>query len=350
MQRSLQASAAEPSDLLSTEQLKSAWLRGEQMAFGDPALAHAPFPLSETYYPLGFPVVISTNCDEVLKAAAENWRGFTKLFDTEPLHINVGVTSTDSHLCPPTPVCRVRDHLTINIADAENFAVNDRSLGYSLVWINTAALSHPDYFRYFFLESSAMCGISHRYATAIHGACVSLDGEGVLLCGDSGAGKTSLSYACARTGWTYVSDDGSYLVHGRDDRLVVGNCHQVRFRATAEALFPELRGRATMERAGVGKPSIELFTSESSEIATSSTAAIRRIVFLKRNVDTQELAPFPAAVARLSMMQCVLCMSYLAPDQSKAIDHLLQVGTYELRYNDLDWAVERLELLAREGR
>jgi hypothetical protein len=105
-----------------------------------------------------------------------------------------------------------------------------------------------------------------------------------------------------------------------------------------------------MERAGVGKPSIELPTREAAQIATSSTAAIRKIVFLKRNVRTQELAAFPTAVARLSMMQRVLCMSYLAPEQSKAVDHLLEVGAYELRYNDLDWAVERLEFLAREGR
>jgi hypothetical protein len=350
MQSSLQASAAAPSDLLSTEQLKSAWLRGEQVEFGDPAMAQTPLPLSQTYFPLGFPVTVSTNCDEVLKAAAESWGEFTKLFDTEPLQINVGVASTDSRVCPPTPVCRVRDHLIANIADGENYAICDHSLGYSLVWITTAALRHRDYLRYFFLESCAMGGISSRFATGIHGACVSLNGAGILLCGDSGAGKTTLSYACARAGFTYVTDDGSWLLHGRDDRLVVGNCSQVRFRPTAEALFPELRGHGIMERAGVGKPSMELSTRDSAQIATSSTALVKNIVFLKRNVHTQELAVFPTPVARLYMMQRVLCMSYLESTHSQAIDNLLRLGACELRYNDLDWAVERLELLARERR
>jgi hypothetical protein len=350
MQSSLQALPAEPVELLSTERLRSAWLRGETIEFGDPTLVRTTFPLSETYFPLGFPVTVSTNCDEVLQAARENWSGFTKLFDTEPIQINVGVTATDSHMCPPTPMCRVRDHLSINIADAENFAINDRSLGYILVWVTTAAVSHRDYFRYFFLDSCAMSGISSRYTTGIHGACVSLGGAGVLLCGDSGAGKTTLAYACSRAGWTYVTDDGSYLVHGRKDRLVAGNCTQVRFRPTAEALFPELRGHEIMERAGVGKPSLELSTREAVQIATSSTAVVQKIVFLKRNVRTQELAVFPTAVARLYMMQRVHCMHYDAPLQEEAIDHLLRVGAYELRYNDLDWAVERLEFLAREGR
>ena len=349
MQSSLQASPAQPRDLLTTEQLKSAWLRGEQMEIGDPTLAHTPLSLSETFYPLGFPVTVFTNCDEVLTCAAESWGSFTELFDTEPVRINVGVASTDSHMCPPTPVCRVRDHLITNIADGENFAISDHSLGYALVWITTAALNHRDYFRYFFLESCAMGGISGRSATGIHGACVSRNGAGILLCGDSGAGKTTLSYACARAGFTYITDDGSYLLHGRDDRLVVGNCRQLRFRPTAEALFPELRGHDIMERAGVGKPSVELSTLDLARITTSSTALVQNIVFLKRNVPAQELAPFPKPVARMYMMQQILCMPFVAQIHSEAIDNLLRVGVYELRYNDLDWAVERLETLAREG-
>jgi hypothetical protein len=172
----------------------------------------------------------------------------------------------------------------------------------------------------------------------------------VLLCGDSGAGKSTLSYASARAGWTYVTDDGTYLLQGRDDRLVVGDCSRVRFRPTAEELFPELHGRNVMQRAGVGKPSIEFEATQASGIATASTATIQHIVFLKRDVRTQELSPFPTEVAHLYMMQRVQCMPFQSPLHERAIAHLLQVGTYELRYNDLDWAVERLELLAREGR
>jgi hypothetical protein len=334
--------------LLTTEELKYAWLKEQPVEFGDPTLARISLPLRETYYPLGFPVTVSTNSTEVLDAASESWGSFQKIFPTGPVQLTVGVTGSESHVCPPIPVCRVRDHLTTNIADGENFAISDRSLGYSLIWITTAALSHRDYFRYFFLESSAMCGIASRYATGIHAACVSLDGSGVLLCGDSGAGKTTLSYACARAGWTFVTDDGSYLVHDREDRLVAGNCKQVRFRPAATELFPELRGRRVMERAGIGKPSMEMDTGESSRIATSSTATIKHIVFLKRNVPKQELAVFPTAVARLCMMQRVQCMAGAELSQA-AIDHLLRLGALELRYNDIDWAVERLELLAQKG-
>src|SRR6185437_6246803 len=266
MPSSLQSGPAESVDLLTTEQLKAAWLRGDPVTFGDPVLAHTKFPYRETYFPLGFPVTVVTNSTEVLDAARQNWGMFTKLFDQEAIQIHVGVASTDCHVCPPMPACHVRDHLVTNIADAENFAICDPSRGYALMWVTTATLRHGDYFRYFFLDSTAMCGIASRLTTGIHAGCVSLDGAGVLLCGDSGAGKSTLAYACARAGWTYVTDDGSFLVHGREDRLVVGNSSQVRFRPTAERLFSELRGYGVMQRAGDGKPSIEFLTNDNPVI------------------------------------------------------------------------------------
>jgi len=350
MESSLQTAPAESVDLLSTEQLKAAWLRAEPVEFGDPVLAHAKLPLRETYFPLGFPLTVVTNSTAVLDAARQNWGSFTKLFDHKPIQIDIGVTSTGSHVCPPTPVSRIRGHLVTSIADGENFVINDTSRGYAMMWVTDAALQHSDYFRYFFLDSAALCALGSRFATAMHAGCVSLDGAGILLCGDSGAGKSTLTYACARAGFTYVSDDGSYLVHGREDRLVVGNCRQVRFRPTAERLFSELRGYGVMQRAGVGKPSIEFPTNDNPVIATSTTATVRHIVFLNRDVRTQDLVVFPTAVARMYMMQRVHCMSYRTPEHAEALDHLLRVGAYELRYNDLDWAVERLELLARENR
>jgi hypothetical protein len=348
----LQTEAARLSttDLLTVDQLKSAWLDARPVTFGDPVLSRARFPLSRTLYPLGFPVTVSTNCEEVLEAAQACWGSFSQLFNTPPARIEIGVTDTESLECPPPPVGRVRDHLTINIADSENFIICDYSLGYALVWVNTAALRHSDYFRYFFVDCAGMCLVSAGFATGIHAGCVALDGAGVLLCGDSGAGKSTLSWACARSGWTYITDDGSYLVLGGPDRLVVGNSGQVRFRPSAAQLFPELRGCAVMQRAGIGKPSVEWPTAGAPETKASATANIRHIVFLNRNTRKRELAAFPTAVARLYMLQRVQCSPWQAERHTAAVDDLLELGAHELCYDDLDWAVERLAQLVREGR
>jgi hypothetical protein len=338
------------SELLSTEQLRAAWERMEPIHFGDPVLAHAGMKLHAIHYPYGFPVTIATNSPAVLAAAHQSWSRFTRHFETEPVRLQIGVTEGDSLICPPTPVYRVRDHLMTSIADGENFVVCDFAHGSAVVWVTRAALEHTDYFRYFFLESAVGCNISACYATSIHAACVALNENAVLLCGDSGAGKSTLSYACARAGWTYTTDDASLLVNDSSGRLVVGNCHQFRFRPTAESLFPELNGLPVMQRAGVGTPSIELPTAPADAIRISSTAQVKHVVFLKRNGPAQALVEFPIPVARLFMQQIVHCVPYRSAMKRQAIDHLLEVGAYELQYHDLNWAIDRLTQLVQENR
>jgi hypothetical protein len=242
----------------------------------------------------------------------------------------------------------MRGHLYSTIADAENFAAVDLLMQYSLIWITRAALEHGHYFSYFFLESTAMCLIATRHAAGVHAACVELDGVGILLCGDSGAGKSTLSYACAREGWTYITDDASYLVHGREDRLVVGNCNLARLRPASESYFPELVGQQIVHRSEKGKPSIELAIANET-ISTSVSSRIRHVVFLNRFAKRQELVPFPEDVARLYMLQRMSQIPLAGLTLKAQIDHLLERGTLELRYGDLDWAVERLGRLAREG-
>ncbi len=82
--------------------------------------------------------------------------------------------------------------------------------------------------------------IEARHFCPIHAACIALNGRAVLLCGNSGAGKTSLAYACAKKGWTYLSGDATYIVRNRPDRTVAGRPFSIRFRAEARELFPEL--------------------------------------------------------------------------------------------------------------
>jgi len=44
-----------------------------------------------------------------------------------------------------------------------------------------------------------------------HGASLSYGGQGILFVGQSGAGKTSLSYLCARQGFQYLADEDSFV-------------------------------------------------------------------------------------------------------------------------------------------
>ncbi|MCF6304852.1 MAG: HPr kinase/phosphatase C-terminal domain-containing protein [Rhodobacteraceae bacterium] len=53
----------------------------------------------------------------------------------------------------------------------------------------------------------------------IHGSCVEYDGQSVLIIGDSGSGKSSVSLALIALGATLVSDDAVDLTR-KDDKIM----------------------------------------------------------------------------------------------------------------------------------
>ncbi|HLY42822.1 MAG TPA: hypothetical protein VKR52_16525 [Terracidiphilus sp.] len=336
--------------MLSLEQIRSACARSEPVNLGDPALARFEMPLRETFYPLGFPLQIETNCEEILRSAAATWQGFVKLFDTPPIRLRIGVRNTNSIECPPAPTARIQQHMAAYVADADNYAIVDFSQRFAVIWLTEAAVAHRGYLRHFFLESSVLAILVTSYTTPIHAACIEREGCGILLCGDSGAGKSSLSYACARAGWTFVTDDASYLVNNRQDCLVVGNCNQARFRPSAIELFSELSGKEVIRRAQVGKPSIELDFQPLRSVSLSFTSHVNHVVFLNRQrVSRNELVEFPTEVARFSMLQYLFSAPAVRKLQIAMIDNLLGAGPLELRYHSFEWAIDRLERLADRG-
>ncbi len=232
----------------------------------------------------------------------ELWGKFEKQHNIEPIHTDVHVVESDSTVCPPTPVVRIMMPLLVAVADADNYSIVDVVQSRTQITISHSTLRHRLYAKYFLLGTPGCC-ISTRYTTPLHAGCVALDGRGVLLCGDSGAGKSTLSYACARAGWTYVADDGSYLLNGGDKRMVTGDCYQVRFRPTAAELFPEVRGLEITPRAA-GKPSIEMPTASLPHMVCAQTTHVDFMVFLNRHTGgPSALVPYRKDVARYSMQQ-----------------------------------------------
>ena len=326
-------------------------MEAEAESLSDPLLCKVDMPLRATYHPLGFSVEIATNSHEVLEAAEESWGRFrAATFSEPPLQVRVGVLEGESSICPPVPVCRAQRNLLSMVADRDNFAVCDLDQRFAFAWLTQAAVQHRSYLRYHFLDAVTLVLLATSYATPLHAACVSYAGQGFLLCGDSGAGKTSLAYACARAGWTYTSDDASYLLQEREDRRVVGNAHQFRFRPLAVQLFPELKGNSLTPRAS-GKPSIEIPTDRMPNIAIASQCSIDHIVFLnRRDPHPPGLNPYPKEVARQWFNQTLYSMPEVRKAQTRAIDTLLSAEVWELRYSTFDYAIDQLESLARRSK
>jgi hypothetical protein len=267
--------------------------------------------------------------------------------------VDVHVVESVSDECPRAPDFRMMLPLLVSCADEDNYMIADLSRRVTQMTVSRAAQTHRAYLGYFFIASGALSHIATQFTTPVHAGCVALDGRGVLLCGDSGAGKSSLSYACAKAGWTYVTDDGAYLLnhahHGGGGRFVLGNCHQVRFRPSAAELFPEIEGLPITPRAA-GKPSIEVPTAEIKGMVCAPEAEVEHLVFLnRREMGEPVLKTYPKDMVRAFLLQTLYGPRETRAAQHDAIERLLTAEIYELCYRDLTWAVDRLEMLVRRG-
>jgi hypothetical protein len=100
-----------------------------------------------------------------------------------------------------------------------------------------------------------------------------------------------------------------------------------------------------------GKPSVELPTESMPYINTTSTAHADFVVFLnRREPGCTDLRPYRKDVARYYMRQVLFGTSETRAKQYAEIERLLTAEVLELRYESLDWAVQRLERLVCEGR
>jgi hypothetical protein len=312
----------------------------------DPILCDFEFPLRAVYHPFGFSLELLTNSRAVLDAAEQSWGAFRQHFHERPARLCVGVLEGSSKACPPPPVTRGNRHLITTTADADNFSVCDLREGFGYCWLTRAAVEDTAYLRYHFLESTGPTLLQYLYTTPLHAACVALNGRGILLCGDSGAGKSSLAFACARAGWTFLSDDSSSIIRRRKGRVVVGNPYSMRFRESATDLFPDLKSRPVTTRA-TGRLAIELTTDTLPGIKTALETEIDSVVFLDRGTAGPPwLSLFPKAEAR-RWFEHVICFGEeeVREAQRDALRNLLTAEILELHYSDLDWAVERLETL-----
>jgi hypothetical protein len=315
----------------------------EQLTGPDPFLRQTPIELHSIYYPLGFPLQLKTNSRRLLRAAERSWGGRPRAFDKPAFELRAIVEPGGEH--PRDPVYRGQAHLMSIVSDSGNFAVCDYTRNFAFCRLNSAAADDGAFTAYYFLEAIANFSLAQLYLAPVHGACVARNGRGVLLCGASGAGKTSLAYFCAARGWTYVSDNESWIVRG-SDRLLVGNPQSIRFRQSAADLFPELRGMPAAPHAN-GKMSIVVDPKSLGVRETAWQCEVERVVFLAREPESaSSLCAVPGEVALARFMADLpVYEDCVRKEQRKALARIAGLNAVEMRYGSLESGCKQLESL-----
>jgi hypothetical protein len=289
------------------------------------------------FYPLGYPVDIVANSDGVLAVASQTWKAWPALFDHAP-PMRFEIETHDGPAPANVPHFEApAGWLRFSAAD-HNFAVFELEARTGYISVGDDALRDEAGFRHQWLEALVLTALDSVFFTPLHAACVAREGAGTLLCGDSGAGKSSLAYACARRGWTFVSDDAVHLAPG-SKRIGVGGSNLVHLREPARDLFPELN-ILDATTAPNGKQAIEI-DAGAQGLATARYAFASRCYFLRRRPGPVRMRPLPVDAAIQYFLK------YLLPrDTTTAERHLREFLSAEplvLEYEHVNDAVSVLE-------
>ena len=312
----------------------------------DPLLTRVPLDYDAVFYPYGFPVRLRSNSRLTIEAADISWSTYRRKFDCPPLDVRLLIAESNSPGCTEPPVFRSQGNLVSIVADAENFACLDLNGGFSFGWATISTARKTEYFRQCLLDVMIYPLLEVRYLITLHAACVMWNGKGVLLAGDSGAGKSSLAYACSRRGWTYVSDDASAFMRAARTPMVIGHPQKFRFREPVGALFPEFRDLKSTLRA-YGKPTIEVQTRSLEGLRTADESTVNAVVFLDRpghEGGAPALSPVPLEDAWKRLSFSVWAVQSAAYEERlAALQRMLTVPTYRIRYAELDPAIDCLQ-------
>lgn len=229
--------------------------------------------------------------------------------DVPQLRIDLRLVRRDERTEPdrpdePPPVrMQAGADLLCGVMDACNYAVIAPSRGEALVVVDDDMLArHPYHVRYELIEFAVFVLASRTQSLVpLHGACVGREGRGVLLLGDSGTGKSTLSLHGWLRGMDFLAEDAVFV---QPDRLLatgVGNYLHLKddaFRFVAdEDVQGWIRSSPTIRRrSGVEKYEADLRRGPGRLAPAPMKLAGIVLVSARPAADASRLlAPLPAA-------------------------------------------------------
>ncbi len=313
--------------------------------FRDPLGFECPLPLGAMYYPLGFPMELASNHQAVLDLARQRFECFRARRESPKILVEVRVEA-DGDGSLPRPSFRGRASLLSIYSDGRNFATCDLRGGYAFANVSECHLTSISGFAPAFLDAIVYSLLVYRRLTAIHAAAICRGGRGLLLCAPPGTGKSVMAYACAKRGWTFLSDDAVYLESTNSPARVLGKPSGVRLKESASSLFPELGDHPRTPDAH-GEPHFELCSADLSDLSTAEECDAVRLVFLKRRHEE------PVVCRPVSSDEAFRRLSADMPSYGEAVRtrhalavrRLLQAPACELVYSEAVSAIPVLESL-----
>jgi hypothetical protein len=154
----------------------------------------------------------------------------------------------------------------------------------ALVLVAHSMLRYPYHIRYEFIEFAAFTLAARSQALlAMHGACVGRHGQGLLIVGDSGAGKSTIALHSLLAGLEVLSEDSVFIQ--ANSLLAVGVANFLHLRAESLRLVDSSKDRDLIRRSPVirrrsGVEKYEIDLRQARFNLAKRPLALRGVVFL----------------------------------------------------------------------
>lgn len=216
-----------------------------------------------------------------------------------------------------------------------DFAVVSPEQRAALVVLSPRMLRFPYHARYELIEFAVFTLAARAQGLVpLHAACVGERGRGVLLMGDSGAGKTTAALQCLLQGFEFVSEDSVFVTP--DTLLATGLANFLHVRTDSLASLPRAaaaairRSPVIRRRSGIRKFEIDLRSADFRLAATP--LPIVALVFI--SAQTARTAELLTPVRRgVALQRLVATQGYAAnqPHWGRFKKSVGRIPTLELR-------------------
>lgn len=304
------------------------------MASRDFLRKNAPTPFSACYVMAGAVCQLSTNFEPILECAGESFSPIDRPRSSPDLRLRFWVDSQACSAPPwPKPYYRGLDHLIFAGFDSENSLLIDLRGRRAIGRFSPAMGTDRVYWKTVVFPVLLSIVAASVGVTELHCACVARKEGGLLLAGGSGSGKSTLSFALARSGFAFLSDDRTFFSRHDGHLLAWGMPALLKLRPDAAALFLEL-GNLEPDIAPDGERAFLIDPERQFQLRRSRHCEPRWLVFLERQPSpgmTLDEMPRAEAVARLKedlMPETPEAMK----SQGETINAVVEGGCWLLRY------------------
>jgi len=305
----------------------------------DPLQWGVPIRFTADFNPIGTPIRVESNHEAIIEAARESFGryGEPSPGDTPRFRLRVCIDPVHRAGPPwPKPSFRSLNHLVHIACGDSSFAVADLNSGICIGFVTPAMVEDSSFFKSTFLDCLFYVLAVHHDYTPVHCSGVVSEGRGVLICGVSGTGKTTLAYACARSGLQVLSDDVVHLSidHADNQLRLWGRPWFLRLLPEAVGQFPEL-SRLQPQLRSDHEWYLEVDVEDQFPGSTVVSCEPAALVFLDRwsNAATRlEPLSTDSALERL-MKDIYVSEPSITQRHQQTLARLLQTKAYALSYS-----------------